>query len=333
MNWFHSKALSVACVLTLAACGAPDTEADCKDNLPVEGVITLGPTTEIVGSDLLVRGTADHPASLTIRTVDVAGVPAENLDFNYSRWEALVPFDQVRTLDLEDSGSATIIVTARDVCGARTVIDTFTVQLDPRPGVNVDRLDLEVVLPGIATYLPVTGSHAAIVHATANPDAAGSPLRFDTSVGTIDGANTTLLGDGVEDATATTLVASTTPGTALITASAQNQLAQASVTFAGAPALIPAGGTVGAGQTLRLTVFTDGEIATCQANPIAGVLVTSGQADISAVPSATDLTGDGRVDIDIAVSDTLEEGGLLNVVCTDVFGQSGTGQYELTAAP
>jgi hypothetical protein len=315
--------------LTLAACGAPETVVDCSDTRPVEGVITLGPTLEIVGGDLLVRGTAEHPDGLTIRSVDVAGVPADNLDFNFSRWEALVPFDQVQTLDLDQSGRATLLVTARDVCGDRTVIDTFTVTLDPRPGVNVDRLELDIVLPGTATYLPVTGAHAAIVHATANPDAAGAPVRFNASVGQLDGATGTLLGDGILEATATTLLTSTSPGTSLVTASAQNQLAQTSVTFAGPPALIPAGGSVAVGQTLRLTVFTEGEIASCQATPVAGVLVTSGQADITAVPSATDLTGDGRVDIDVTVGDGLLEDATLNVVCTDVFGQPGTGEYTL----
>ncbi len=318
--------------VSLAACGAPETEVDCKGNLPVEGVITLGPTLEIVGGDILVRGTAEHPGGLTIRSVNVAGVPADNLDFNFSRWEALVPFDQVQTLDLDQSGTATLIVTARDVCGSRTVIDSFTVSLDPRPGVNVDRLDLELVLPGTATYLPISGAHAAVVHATANPDAAGAPITFDASVGVLDGANATLLGDGVTDATATTLLSSTDPGTSLVTASAGNRLAQASLTFAGAPALVPAGATVAAGQTLRLTVFTEGKIANCQATPVAGALVTSGQVDITATPSASDLTGDGRIDIDIAVSGSLAEEATVNVVCTDVFGQPGTGQYTLVPA-
>jgi hypothetical protein len=327
-GWF-----AIAAAMAMASCGAPPTESDCSNAIPVRGTVTiLGIETDLVRTDLLVRGTAEHPGGLAIRNIDVSGVQADNLDFNFNQWEALVAFDRLLALDAELTGTVVLEVTSRDSCNVRTQLGVFQVDIDPDPALFVERLGLEVTLPTVASYLPATGNLSALVTVTANPEAAGAVVVLDTSLGTFDSGNDlVLLGAGNADAAATTFLSSAEPGVALVTATGETQLDQASVVFAGAPTLIPGGGSVATGQTIRVTVFTDGVIETCQATPATGAMVVSGGQNLTASPGGTDDTGDGRIDIDITATEDLVEDGEVTVVCADVFGQAGTGTYQLVA--
>lgn len=336
----------------VVACELPASEVACEGVSPVEGEITLGPVAqgELVRGDLLVRGRAEHPDGLTVRRVEVAGITASSgvgLDedgtradgFNFSSWEARVPFDQLQALAAQrGNGLALVLVEATDACDVTTTLGSFEVALDPTPDVEVTSLAMSVEVPGFnedgaAPYLPVEGNQVALLTLTGNAKAAGADVALDASLGEFEGAElssdggastVTLRGDGEGPATASVFFSSTQPGTALITAAAADQLAQSSVVVSGAPTLIPSQATLRPGQRLQVTILTDGLLSGCRAEPVAGADVTSGAGSLEFDDAVTGGTFEVVVD-----EEGVEAPFNVRVVCFDAYGQSSNGVYSV----
>ena len=348
---------------SLAACDLPALEPDCEGVRPIVGALTQGPTDEPVRGALVVRGRAEHPDGLAIRAVEVAGILAANGDsgavvgggvdlngdglpddaaattgggFNYSVWQAIVPFDQLQTLALQQGtpDRAEIVVVATDVCDQATRLETFQVVLDEQPEIQVTDLDLEVTLPDPSrAYLPTEGSISGLVTVTANAEAAGAEVELATSVGQLSSASgagsgdaltLTLLGDGEAGgvASASAFITSNDEGTALLTATSGGLLGQATLTFSGPPILSPSQATIEAGETLEFAVLTDGVLSRCL------VQATPPEVQVSAPE------GEGGGDtVTITVDDMLASEAEFDVTCLDVYNQSGSGTYTARPAP
>ncbi len=315
----------------------PADTIDCSEILPnsVQVTITGGPTSEEVDEDLVVTGTASHDAGLTVRSLSVAGVAATNDSFNFQTWTATVPYATLLSLseDSED-GSATLWTEATDACLLSYEREAFTVLVDQDPGIEVGELALTLELPGEASFLPIDGTTAAVVTLTANPEAAGAVATLGASLGSFSGSDTlslTLAGDGLNAASAQAVFSATAEGSALLTAAAGGLVASQAVQIAGPPTLIPSEVTLDPGEQFALTVFTDGDVATCSAGYAQGVTVTSGGDDLTESDTAEDSDGDGHVDLLISVSEDLEEEATVSVSCADSYGQRG--YARATAVP
>ena len=112
---------------------------------------------------------------------------------------------------------------------------------------------------------------------------------------------------------------------------AKGQSGMGSISVIGPPRFIPDGMQLVPGGRVRVTVVTTGRIDACQALPAFGMHVTSGSQDLMAGAGGIDLTGDGSIDIDIAVDATLSTRTQTIVSCRDPFGQLAAAAF--TAQP
>jgi hypothetical protein len=292
-----------------------------------------------IDADLDVTGTIDRPPGIAIYDVWVAGVAATGTGLDFNAFSAKVPYSRLSSLasasGQTDNPTATIEITARTNCNAATVaLTSFSVPVNLKPGVTLDRLAFDPpLIPNNAGYLPADGSASAILRLRANAAAAGATVTLTTSAGTFDGVgagNTvTLSGDGKSDALAACAFKSSSD--AQISASAKGLSAATAITVAGAPTLVPSSATLAPGESVTVTVFTDGKVKSCQATPAPGVSVMSGGTNLMATPGGKDETGDGRIDITITAPDKLATPVSTTGSCTDLFGQFTTATY--TAKP
>ncbi|MFT7624080.1 MAG: hypothetical protein ACI9WU_003266 [Myxococcota bacterium] len=333
---FSALALALASALVLvsaiAGCDVPPSDVDCENADPPEGFVTQGPSVESIRADLTVRGTSDHPSGLTIRTIEVMGMPATNDGFNHDRWSAILAFEELLALSKANLDSQVeVLVEATDVCGAVAELGRFSIVVDEDPKQNVTALSLQHTISSGESFLPANGKVPAVLNIFANPEAAGAEVKLAANIGSFGGAADSgiivLGGDGVTDATATVLFTGDTAGIALVTATSEDHVASTQITVAGAPALVPSAGSLIGGQTIRVTVFTDGVIESCQATPTLGMTVISGESNLMGLPGAEDVNGDGKIDIDISAEQTLDEEITLTVSCIDVYGQAAAGEY------
>jgi len=325
--------LPILGMLWLAACEDTPTELECENSTAVvTGQVTSGETAQVVSRDLTVRGTAQHGGNLTIRQVLVAGIPATNGGFNFETWSAIVPVGALAALPVGEDGRSTVEVKATDACLRTHTLTTFAVRVDPNPEVEVQSLDLGVTLPGSESYLPATGSIPAVLTLTANAEAANATVTLTAPLGTFQGTNNNqllLAGDRQSPARGNALFIPGAPGTVVITATAKERTDVATVKVAGPPKLVPSGATLAPGQTVRVTVLTEGRIAACQATPAAGLTVTSGTVDLTSTPGAEDVTQDGFIDIDVSAASDAATAASASISCRDPYGQSVTGTFAL----
>lgn len=118
MRGARVAAVAVPAALALLGAGCedpPPIEPDCSG---VMAIRILEPAQGVaVSEDLRVSGEAEHSTPLAIRSVTVAGVPARRDAFNFERWSATVPIEDLRSLAAEDTGRAVVPVVAEDACG------------------------------------------------------------------------------------------------------------------------------------------------------------------------------------------------------------------------
>ena len=322
--------------LVLASCGeAPVFEPECGAVSPVFGEITRGIQSEAVGVDLIVSGTAVHPNGLAIRRVEVGGIQAENSGFNFDRWSVTLPLDQLQALAAvnADGNTATIEVSAVDVCGIKSDLGSFEIEVDDSPGIDVLSLALGVVIPGDEDHIPVGGDVPALLTIEANPAAAGAAVVLTSSTGTFQGTGedggVTLVGDGVNPAAATVFFSASDPGVAVITAASEGQLAQTFVSVAGAPTFIPASGSLDSGQSISVAGLTEGRFATCSATPSQAFEVSADGVDLVREPQAFSDDGDGRIDVVVTAADEVPDSDEVTVICVDVYGQVNSATFTI----
>jgi len=216
--------------------------------------------------------------------------------------------------------------------------------------VEVTDLNLKVTFPndlkldGGENYLPAKSTFAATVKITANSEAMDSLVELKASIGKLTGldepgaSNSVILqlgGDPEADATALVLFSSDTAGTVLITATSQTKTTSTTIVVVGPPSVVPGSGTtVGAGQSLGVTVLSEANKAsvTCQASPATGISVMSGETDLSKKPGGSDTNGDGYLDMTLKVATDLKEDTDVTVTCFDAYQQTSSATYTALAA-
>lgn len=334
----------------LAACADDPrlaASADCGAPADVQGTLVVD-ATGIVRDDVHVTGTALHPDGLLIRGIAVEGVPATAIGFNFATWEATIPVavlvasaEIAATGVAPPSGLARLSAVATDACGAQDEVATAEgITVDLTPDTAVESLTLSLAnaaeLPEGVDYLPADGSWPALIRVVANAAAAGSRFSLQASDGDLSGpdeGNLMLLsGDGASEAEATALLTLDDEGPVVVTATGDDVVATLALTGVGAPALVPAGGTLEAGDTVRVTVLTDGTVDTCLATSSAtgAFTASSGGVDLlGAAGEVGDLSGDGRPDVDVEVAATWEGEADLTLACVDVYGQSASAVFSV----
>lgn len=323
-------------ILAPLACGddkPPSTKLDCDGaGGPVTIEVASGEGRSLDG-DLELAGSVRGPSDVAIRSVFVAGTPAERGSFNYGTWTATVPFQRLTQLHEPGSTEVSLDLRAVDACGRE-----FTATKALRIPVAFETLDANPSFPGGSSYLPADGTSAVTVRVTANADAAGRVVRVEASTpGTLTnlrGDLLTLTGDGTTPAEGVFdyRPAGLRDGVATLTISGGGQATTVTVPVASPPSLLPSQGTVVAGQSLRVSVVSRGEVRGCSALTPLGVQASSGGQDISAAEAAVDDNDDGYPDIVIAVAEELAAAALVTISCRDVHGQQGTARFTATPA-
>lgn len=334
-TWFGAGVL----LGMLAACEATPTP-DCAGSAVSGTASASGIQGVWRAEELLVTGTATS-AGLAIRSLRVGPVAAtpEVPNNNFATWSATLGAATLVSLAEPDSsgvGALTLEAVATDSCGQEWPIgEPIALEVDLSPEVVVSSLELEVEIPSGQGYLPVHGGVAGVVWLTANADAAGAEVSLSTSLGAFSPADTlTLSGDGSAQAQATALLVgegAADAGTALLTATAEGELASATVRFAGAPWLSPETLALEPGDRATVLVRSEGAIDACSAyaERTGDIAVTAGGVSLYG-NSVSDTDGDGVLELTLEVSDNLVEEAEVQVRCCDLYGQcssSAAGVY------
>lgn len=317
-------------LLLLVACEPPELEVDCASASPADlsGSVTEGATDTAVDSVLTVAGGVEHARGLAVRRVSVGGLDATSEGFNFERFSAELTWSTLS--DLAVDGVAGVDVIAEDACGQLTTVASFDVPVSPVERGEVTRLDLDLDLGSDIDWLPADGTTQALLHLSANPEARGTAVDLDATVGTVRGADgLRLAGDGSDDATASALFVSDTPGTVVLTATAGGELASRPLVVAGPPSLLPAFVDVSPGARTALVARSEGEVEACRAVADAGIAVTSGGVDLTRAEAALDENGDGHPDIRVQADADAASGATAVITCRDPFGQAGTAEVTV----
>ena len=327
-------------IATLVGCETPPVELVCEKDQGgiVEGQIIAGQTSEVVAAELTVRGVAAQTEGHVIRRVVVAGVAAKNDGFNFEQWSAVVPIGVLAGLPAASAPDRVeVAAVAFDGCEREFSLGAIEVAVDRTPGVRVEQLALAVDFPGDegtgGRFIPADGSASALVRIIGNPDARGAAVTLTTNVGTFEGVAAGnvvhLAGDGTADATATVFLTADRAQDAIVSAHAKTVTSPPlAIDVAGPPTPVPSTGTLGPGDTISVTVFTEGRVEACQATPAASLTVMSGTSNLMASPGASDTNGDGRVDITITADAALTSAAETTISCRDRYGQASVGVFR-----
>jgi len=304
----HLLALALACV-------TPPQAPDCS----TVGAITGDATATLLDDGSLnVRGTALHPDALAMRGVWVGEQPATPDGFNYSAWSASLSAREL--LALSDGTTAVLEITTSDVCVDRGLLTTLTVDL-PRDPPHLDRLSVELALPGGRTYLPADGSASAAVDLRANPEAAGLIAHVSSAGGSAEATEGTLaLGDD-GDAHWVTTWSADTAGPAVLAATVGAELRSAAILVVGPPLFLAYTAEIGPGAAMQLQVDPgQGSFGACSASGELGV--SSGGRDLKQTDGGADLDGDGLLDLSVTAALDSSPGQQALIACWDAYGQT-----------
>ncbi len=314
--------ISLLVVLTPLSSACSDNRADDPE---CDGRIAVAVTSsvpETVSSDLVVRGTAVPTRNVAIRSVAVAGIPAEPGAFNFGVWSVTVPFTALLAIPADSSAPDEVMVSvvASPSCGSSGEAE-FSAHLDRHPEIRVSTLTISPVIPASRTFLPADGSASAILTLSANPEARGATATVVlTGPGQFEGDGTSatpvLAGDGAGPASADLLATANGRGTLFVTARAGSAVAApVAIAAAGAPRIVPAEATLGPGQQLAVSVLTDTDAqqVTCDVSASSGITVT-----------VEDENRSYGVSADAGLAAAAEA----TIRCRDGFGQSASGTYD-----
>jgi len=333
--------LSLLGTLFFAPACAPPGTIDCDVSGETRVSASAGDPDAVVTADLQFVGVTTQSEGFAIRSVTVGGLQATSVDFDFASWSVTLPFGMLKTLPAAlpagapdaDVVTVSVPVIAMDACG-KSSSTSVMVKVARRPQIHVDTLTMTPQYPGGQIYIPANGLFPLILTLTANPEGAGAQATLSSTAGGTfggDGAQQTVVlsGDGTAGASATTFFSSTQPGVTVLSASSKMTTSVLPVRVAGPPTLFPSVATLSPGQGIRVTVSTEGAIHQCSATPVADVSVLSGVHDLMVTPTAIDVSGDGKVDIDITVAATLKKAATLTITCSDPFGQFSSGTYAV----
>lgn len=331
--------LARSALVTLALCG-------CGSNLELS-TVQDSPNCDAIGGDIVIQaetrfgvvpttgnirvsGTARHPRGLTIRRILVGNVPATNGSFNFATWSAEISAEELARLSsLPDGGlgeTVAIPVVAYDVCDVGTPRGSSTLNLQVQTAaqtrvrrITVARVPDAETPPGAAPLnTPVqlevrTNLEASGVSVRATLDPGGSGATF------ADGSTqVTLTPTATEtnDAIARfTLRGAPATGTAVVTLIAGNQATAAAVRFVGPPAMLPRSSSIAPGQTVRVSVISEGLLRVCTLSPASSTAFT-----VDGIP-ATGMASPTTSRVEFGFTATAMTGPNLTLECRDTFGQ------------
>jgi hypothetical protein len=179
-----------------APAAAPAQCAPSSDASPSIATVTLDlpttPTAPLTG-DLIVRGHLTAQSGVTVSKVLVAGIPATHDSADFSAFDVTVPIALMQA-EAASAGSPNLakldIAVITNCAPEPTVVRQLSV---PLRAIAALTLTLE---PPEHIYLPNSINRPAVFDLDANPEAAGLPLTFSASQGSVTGP-TVLPGDGV----------------------------------------------------------------------------------------------------------------------------------------
>ena len=350
----HTQQRRAACLLLfslvgslLSACGEAPADADCSASNDTTLKFIAGKSTEAVGGDLTVRGTAQQNQGRAIRRILVAGVEASSDEFNFGAWSATLSFDLLKTLSPPEEASGddqvNVEVEVIDACNTRHE-ESFVITLDRNPEPEVTLLNIEPDWPeGAPQYLPEKRPSSIALKIQANPGASGAKVCLEGDEGSFSGtvanadsgcgAQVTLSGDGESNATAVALFsvgegATNGDRTVFVSASAQGESDVALLRVVAPPSFLPGGvRALEAGDRIFASVTSMGLISTCQATASGAIEVTSGAGDLMASVEVNQPT----LDFTVQVMEVVEEDAETVVSCQDNLGQINRVTFRVSA--
>ena len=327
-----SVQLAAAGLLALASCTEDEMDRSVcgtEDDGELEVAVNEPLPDARVNGEVVVRGTATHTQGLAVHSVLVGGRSATATSFNFETWEARVPAD---ALPMSADGRREISVVATDTCGATSTSSRVVELFVPATDLQIS----EPEYPG-PSFAPATKPVPVTLVATASPLSRGAVLKVTPPkgwvlVGATDGL-VTLGGDGTGAARATLMLTCSEEAEEtdiLIVQAGTLAPATRALRCAGPPRLSVTEPLV-PGESTRVDVLTDGDVAGCQAAPRENVSVTSGNANLMASTSVTDSNGDEAPDIRITAAADAEPGTKVRILCWDSYLQTVTRDLEIEA--
>lgn len=317
----------LACLTT--ACDGFGGGDGAKCSLPgdVDIRILSEPPVRPVTTEFVLRGTVSAPNDVTVYRIEVNGVAATNAGTNFSSWTASLPIQLLA--DQAEGGMVTLVPRLYTNCSATPLAPReLVIPVDDTPGIAVDEITkLEATPPDNQGFVPATGMVTADVVIEANKEAVGASVALVAVGGMVSPAAVTLEGNGVDPARASAKFWSTTPGVALLTATAKGRSRSTQVTVAGPPTFSAGPATLPAGNRLTSTVRSAGRIAYCVASPAAGVHVVSGTHDVMAGTSDLEQVP-GGISLEVSVDGTLAAATQTTVRCFDAYNQVGEALFK-----
>jgi len=334
MNRKLSSLMVAGIAFALAACDAMPAPVCTESNGGIAATITVAKTVLPASGDVVVRGTITAASDITLYKVLVAGIAANNDGFDFDSFDATIPYATLQSLASGSSGKAHLKVTAVTNCSAPGgFLEIGSVDV-PVIGKAVTSLSLTPVTPGTAA-LTTSPAGSMTFELLANPEATGATVVVSTSLGTVNGQQSTtvtLSGDGTAQARAMfVLVADATKeGTAKVIATAPNTEPKTYAVKTVAPPRFVQGAVALVPGTIRISISSSDNIASCTATAAPHVSVMSGPNDLTATNVVTDLNNDGRPDIDITTdSSATAPTATTTITCFDTLGQFVSGTFAL----
>jgi len=347
-----TRLMSAVALITLGACDkcdnldnfdVPSSEIDCADAANDDIDVSVNQTrqgkdastieltsSQDLGSDLHIHGTAHQLRDLAIRRLTVGGIEATTTKVNYATWDATIPFEALG--EPEDGTSFALPVEASDACGTTASL-SLVVHFEALVGSLAARLT--------SGALPASGSRSTILTISADAASVGASVSVTAPQelllgGLVDGQVLLQKTDVGASAQLTLSADETKSPTGLYTIKvASHGLSDTTqVRILAAPKFFPDQETLAPGETLHVLVQKDGDkddggdIKACQATPSDGLTVTASGVDISVSPAAP-ANADGDVDLTIKADATSTDEATVTISCVDEFGQFGFASFDL----
>lgn len=306
-----------AVLSALLACEEAPDSVVCEG----KGAVTVtlhapAPGIPLVG-DLNLSGLAEHSEGLTIREIQVLGVPVENTGFNFDAWKVTLPFDKLMSAASAEvtSDGRTVALTAhvREACEGdleealfrladQSEVTSVPIYVEPR--VRLGTLRAQVTYDDgtgqLPAYLAPSPDAAATLSLRSEPSAAGAKVLLEglgvLFGGVPDRAELRLDAQGA----AKVELRKGSAGQSSITARAGEDLAGAVLLVGGRPVLAPGALTLPPGAAVAVHGRVEGDVparVNCEASESPSLSVTSTKGA---------LTQPGGVTFDLGAGESID---------------------------
>ena len=358
--------LPLLLVAAVALAGCLPEDADRCDTAGSELAITASPDGTVDGA-ITIEGTVT--SECTVRRVEVGPWRAVADTPNFAGWSVAVPLDDLRAAALRAGADPDATFTTLGLAVSATLYDgevlgpdePLAIDLQLRSEIRVVGLDLDVEYPAAPDgsslcSVPDTGSDAAWVEVTADPESAGGTLEISTTAGSFVGEEHRTISrelergaDADDRAFAAARLTATSPGTAFLVVTAEGESDEEVARITGPPTFVPAASTtVTRGETFEILVRSTGTLATCIVIRESGTVTSATLRAADGTGSSSDVFGTSvlvdtpAADCDdysptpdqvVAVTfDAESPPGAVSLICDDAHGGEQLGTYRLGPA-